>query len=156
MIERYLQVNLRGATYNINMIGQLGGTAQEHGLVAAPGMASSDVLPLISGTDVAAAADAVLQDFGAYVGQVHALPCWPFSGVLCVGCMSADFAKASWQQVTDHAWLVADSRECNSKLEPEGLSMILTYLSCRPCSWFPSCVPLVPLPRISLQPLAVR
>ena len=70
-----MQVNLRGATYNINMITQLGGAARELGLLAAPGMVGSDVLPLISGTDVAAAADAILQDFGSYVGQVQALPC---------------------------------------------------------------------------------
>ena len=67
-------MNLRGATYNINMIVQLGGVARELGLLAAPGMASSDVLPLVSGTDVAAAADTILQDFNSYVGQVKALP----------------------------------------------------------------------------------
>ena len=80
-----MQVNLRGATYNINMIGQLGGTARELGLLAAPGMASSDVLPLVSGTDVAAAADAILQDFGAYIGQVPALHADLFQAVFVSG-----------------------------------------------------------------------
>ena len=88
-------MNLRGATYNINMIMQLGGVARELGLLAAPGMTSSDVLPLVSGTDVAAAADAILQDFGAYDGQVQALSCHRSSDPLCIGGMLADFAKAS-------------------------------------------------------------
>ena len=91
IIARFLQVNLRGATYNINMIVQLGGVARELGLLAAPGMASSDVLPLVSGTDVAAAADAILQDFGSYIGQVQALSCLLCSAH-CVRCMLADFA----------------------------------------------------------------
>ena len=84
-------MNLRGATYNINMIVQLGGVARELGLLAAPGMASSDVLPLVSGTDVAAAADAILQDFDSFAGQVQALPC-RLSSAPCVRCMLAELA----------------------------------------------------------------
>ena len=73
------------------MIVQLGGVARELGLLAAPGMASSDVLPLVSGTDVAGAADEILQDFGSYVGQVQAFPC-RLSSAPCVRCMLANFA----------------------------------------------------------------
>ena len=63
-------MHLRGATYNINMIAQLLPAAMKAGVLRAPSMAATNLLPLVSGTDVAAAADAVLKDFGAYAGQV--------------------------------------------------------------------------------------
>lgn len=71
----WLQVHLRGSIYNSNMIVQLGGTARELGLLAPLGMTGSDVLPLMAGSDVAAAADAILQDFSSYVGQVRLQAC---------------------------------------------------------------------------------
>ena len=70
-----LQVHLRGAVYHSNIIAQTGGAARELGLLPAPGMAGSDVVPLIAGSDVAAAADAILQDFSSYVGQVRLQSC---------------------------------------------------------------------------------
>ena len=66
-------VHLGGATYNINMIVQLLWGAMRAGVVNAPFMDPNDKLPLISGTDVAAAADAVLKDFSTYSGQVRSL-----------------------------------------------------------------------------------
>ena len=66
-------VHLRGATYNINMIAQLLPGVMKAGVLRAPSMAASDLLPLVAGSDVAAAADAVLKDFNAYAGQV----CFP-------------------------------------------------------------------------------
>lgn len=69
-------VHLQGATYHINMIAQLLPAAVKAGVLRAPSMAATDLLPLVSGTDVAAAADAVLKDFSTYAGQVR-LSCTP-------------------------------------------------------------------------------
>ncbi|KAK9918237.1 hypothetical protein WJX75_002451 [Coccomyxa subellipsoidea] len=62
-------VHLRGAVYNINIIKQLGPRVASSGLLSAPNMSGADTLPLISGYDVAATANAVLQNFSAYSGQ---------------------------------------------------------------------------------------
>ena len=49
---------------------QLGHAAMSSGIIKAPSMAADDLLPLIAGRDVAAAADMVLRNFEAYAGQV--------------------------------------------------------------------------------------
>lgn len=66
-------VHLRGAVYNINIIKQLGPRVDSSGLLSAPNMSGADTLPLISGYDVAATANAVLQNFSAYSGQASSL-----------------------------------------------------------------------------------
>ena len=67
---------VQGATYNINMIAQLLPAASKAGILRAPFMDPHDKLPLVSGTDVAAAADVVLKDFSAFAGQVRSLRQW--------------------------------------------------------------------------------
>ena len=66
-------VHLRGATYNMNMIVQLGPAAVSAGVVKAPGMVATEVLPLVSGQDIAAVANAVLQSFNKYANKVSPL-----------------------------------------------------------------------------------
>ena len=63
-------VHLRGAIYNSNPIAQLLTGVMKTGVLRAPSMAASELMPLIGGSDVAAAADAVLKDFSTYAGQV--------------------------------------------------------------------------------------
>ena len=70
-----MQVHLRGAVYHSNIIAQTGGAARELGLLPAPGKAGSDVVPLIAGSDVSAAPDAIMHDFSSYVGQVRLQSC---------------------------------------------------------------------------------
>ena len=74
-------VHLRGAIYNSNPIAQLLAGVMKSGVLRAPSMAASDLMPLIAGSDVAAAADAVLKDFSNYAGQVG------FKAESCVGCL---------------------------------------------------------------------
>ena len=62
----------------MNMIAQLLPAASKAGILRAPFMDPTDKLPLVSGTDVAAAADAVLKNFDAYVGQVRSLDASPW------------------------------------------------------------------------------
>ena len=66
-------VHLRGAIYNINMIVQLGPTAASVGVVKAPGMTATEVVPLVSGQDIAAVANVVLQSFDNYANKVSLL-----------------------------------------------------------------------------------
>ena len=55
-------VHLRGATYNINMFAQLAPAAGTLGALRSPAMTAGDMLPLIAGADMAAAADAALRN----------------------------------------------------------------------------------------------
>lgn len=79
-------VHVRGATYHNNIYGQFSKMARESGVLLAPDIAAAEKLPLISGTDVAAAAAAVLADFKKYAGQVSLN--WPTVDVLlrCGAC----------------------------------------------------------------------
>lgn len=58
--------------FDKSILAQLGPAAMSSGILKAPFMATDDLLPLIAGRDVAAAADMVLCDFEAYAGQVGA------------------------------------------------------------------------------------
>jgi hypothetical protein len=52
------------------MIRQLGPAASDTGVLRAPGVTAGDLLPLVSGADIAEVADAVLHNFDAYANQV--------------------------------------------------------------------------------------
>ena len=74
-------VHLRGAIYNSNPIAQLLSGVMKAGVLRAPSMAANDLMPLVAGSDVAAAADAVLKDFSTYAGQVG------FKEKVCARCL---------------------------------------------------------------------
>jgi len=93
-------VHLRGATFNINMLLQLGGSAIKSGVLRVPGMTASDTLPLVAGVDIAYAAAAALQDFDAYANQVGSLGLHGFGlfvlRMLMPGCTALLYARRKY------------------------------------------------------------
>ncbi|BDA41154.1 hypothetical protein COCOBI_01-8090 [Coccomyxa sp. Obi] len=118
-------VHLRGGIYHANLTLQFGRSAATSGTIRAPFMAAEDKIPLIAGADVAAAADAVLNDFQSYAGQKLLL----VSQLLSMDEIAAEFSntfkkQVAFQPITPEAWY----QELNSSTGGKMNSVVLEHL----------------------------